>query len=120
MRIHFLIGIGALLALIGCQAEAPPAQGPIAGDAPVSIKAAAIGETCGGIAAIQCAGEGNFCKLEDGACLAPDAAGVCAEIKPFCTREYRPVCGCTGKTYATKCTAQAVGVNVATLGECTS
>jgi Kazal-type serine protease inhibitor domain len=83
---------------------------------PASVHAVGVGKSCGGFVGWVC-DTGLFCQSAPGQC-SPLVGGTCAKVPRFCTRIYRPVCGCDGKTYSNDCVRQAAQVSKNHDGKC--
>lgn len=114
--------VSIALSLAACEAREGEPSGPAAPE-PATDTAEFptdpdTGERlCGGIAGLPC-GDGEYCQFAEGTCQIADNMGICQPRLDVCTKDYRPVCGCDGRTYGNACTAASFGVSVSHQGPC--
>jgi len=84
---------------------------------PTTASAVGVGQTCGGIAGIQC-DAGLWCDIRAGLCNAVDVQGTCVRVPEVCTREYVPVCGCDRRTYGNDCDRRMARIAKSQDGPC--
>jgi hypothetical protein len=76
------------------------------------------GGLCGTRGAAGACEPASYCAYKPD-CGTTDAGGVCTKKPTICTKIYKPVCGCNGRTYGNACAAAAEGMSVVHDGACT-
>ena len=115
---------------VACTTSAPPPSTPAPEpsaapsawpSAPATVSPTpptlAEGQTCGTRGVQGDCGQGLYCKYKS-LCGATDSGGTCTKRPDMCTKIYRPVCGCDGKTHPSDCVAASEGTAVKHEGAC--
>lgn len=108
MTLRFRLRLCALLSFAFLALIAAPLPTAAAGG---------VGARCGGIAGLPCA-RGLWCQMPANTCRVADGFGRCARQPQFCTRIFKPVCGCNGRSYSNDCERQRAMVNKRRNGAC--
>jgi hypothetical protein len=84
---------------------------------PQAAAAVGVGQPCGGYVGVEC-DNGLWCEPPAGQCGGADLKGTCVRVGTVCTMDYRPVCGCNGRTFGNDCQRRAQRVAKRADGAC--
>lgn len=85
--------------------------------APLGAMAIPLPKKCGGVAGVKCPAN-QMCEYKPGQCFFMEREGVCINVPTICTKIFKPVCGCDGKTYANDCVRKAARAQKSHDGKC--